>query len=246
MTEHDAPTAAESLDSLVGRVADEFLARQERGERPDPEEYAARHPEAADLIRRALAALRAVGESNLADGTLLPPGEPPVPESLGDFRILREVGRGGMSVVYEAEQVSLRRRVALKVLPAAGALDPRHLQRFQNEARAAAGLHHEHIVPVYAVGCDRGVHHIAMQLVDGLTLAQVIAARRPGPARPAADPTFPYTAATPDARPPRWPPSPPAPTTAPVGGFSGTRPGSVPTRRTPWSTPTRWGWCTGT
>src|SRR6202040_4260144 len=80
----------------------------------------------------------------------------------GDFRLIREVGRGGMGVVYEAEQISLGRRVALKVLPFAATMDPRHLQRFQNEARAAASLHHEHIVPVHAVGCERGVHFYAM------------------------------------------------------------------------------------
>jgi serine/threonine protein kinase len=72
------------------------------------------------------------------------------------FRIVREVGRGGMGVVYEAEQVSLGRRVALKVLPFAGALDGRQLQRFKNEAQAAACLQHQHIVPVYFVGCERG------------------------------------------------------------------------------------------
>jgi serine/threonine protein kinase/formylglycine-generating enzyme required for sulfatase activity len=93
---------------------------------------------------------------------------------LGDFRILREVGRGGMGVVYEAEQISLGRRVALKVLPLAATMDPRHLQRFHNEARAAASLHHPHIVPVYAVGQERGVHFYAMQFIDGRTLAQVV------------------------------------------------------------------------
>jgi WD40 repeat protein len=80
-----------------------------------------------------------------------------------------------MGVVYEAEQVSLGRRVALKVLPFAATMDPRHLQRFHNEARAAAGLHHTNIVPVYGVGCERGVHYYAMQFIDGRTLADVIA-----------------------------------------------------------------------
>jgi len=94
--------------------------------------------------------------------------------ALGDFRIEREIGRGGMGVVYEAEQMSLGRRVALKVLPFAGAMDPRQLQRFQNEARAAAGLHHTNIVPVYAVGCERGVHFYAMQLIEGQNLAALI------------------------------------------------------------------------
>jgi eukaryotic-like serine/threonine-protein kinase len=103
---------------------------------------------------------------------------------LGDYRILREVGRGGMGVVYEAEQISLGRRVALKVLPFAATMDPRHLKRFHNEARAAASLHHEHIVPVYAVGSERGVHYYAMQFLDGLTLAQLLERQRQGGAAP--------------------------------------------------------------
>ncbi len=79
-----------------------------------------------------------------------------------------------MGVVYEAEQISLRRRVALKVLPFASALDPKQLQRFKNESMAAAHLHHPNIVPVYAVGCERGVHYYAMQLIDGQSLAALI------------------------------------------------------------------------
>jgi eukaryotic-like serine/threonine-protein kinase len=94
--------------------------------------------------------------------------------TLGDFRILRQVGRGGMGIVYEAQQISLGRRIALKTLPFAGLLDPRRLQRFQNEARAAASLEHPHIVPVYAVGSDRGVHYYAMRFVDGINLAELI------------------------------------------------------------------------
>src|SRR5206468_4591036 len=93
---------------------------------------------------------------------------------LGDFRLLREIGRGGMGVVYEAEQVSLRRRVALKVLPFAAALDARQIQRFQIEAQAAACLHHPHIVPVHGVGNERGVYYYAMQLIDGQSLSAMI------------------------------------------------------------------------
>ena len=74
---------------------------------------------------------------------------------LGDFRLLREVSRGGMGIVYEAVQVSLGRRVALKVLPNGAVLDPRHLQRFQLEVQAAASLNHPHIVPVFATGTAR-------------------------------------------------------------------------------------------
>lgn len=94
--------------------------------------------------------------------------------ALGDFRIVREIGHGGMGVVYEAEQLSLGRRVALKVLPLAAVLDQRQLQRFRNEARAAAALHHQNIVPVHGVGCERGVHYYAMQYIEGQPLSAVI------------------------------------------------------------------------
>jgi serine/threonine protein kinase len=93
---------------------------------------------------------------------------------LGDFQIMREIGRGGMGIVYEAVQLSLGRRVALKVLPFAATFDAKHLQRFHNEAQAAAQLHHTNIVPIYYVGSDRGVHFYAMQLIDGHSLAVVI------------------------------------------------------------------------
>ncbi len=194
------PPADAALDDLVARVADEFEARRARGEDPDPEEYAARHPEAADDIRGVLGLFgRAVAPTPAAAA-----GRPPA--ALGDYRIVRELGRGGMGVVYEAEQLSLRRRVALKVLPFAAVLDPRHLQRFKSEAMAAAGLDHPHVVKVYGVGQDRGVHYIAMQFVDGRTLADLIRERRgESPAAPAgaADPTRTYapdlTAATPVA-----------------------------------------------
>jgi serine/threonine protein kinase len=93
---------------------------------------------------------------------------------LGDYQLLREIGRGGMGIVYEAHQISLNRRVALKVLPFAAALDPKQLQRFKNEAQAAAQLHHNYIVPVYAVGHERGVHYYAMQYIEGQSLATMI------------------------------------------------------------------------
>jgi serine/threonine protein kinase len=160
------------LESLVGRVADEFLRRRERGERPDAAEYADRYPEAAPVLRKVLAALGLLERSLAGAPAGAAPAELAGP--LGDFRILREVGRGGMGVVYAAEQVSLGRRVALKVLPFAAALDAKQLQRFKNEAQAAASLHHPHIVPVYAVGCDRGVHYYAMQLIDGHSVAALI------------------------------------------------------------------------
>jgi WD40 repeat protein/serine/threonine protein kinase len=84
------------------------------------------------------------------------------------------IGRGGMGVVYEAIEVELNRHVALKVLPAAALMDSQQIARFKNEARAVAQLSHNHIVPVYHVGSERGIHYYAMQLINGQNLAHVI------------------------------------------------------------------------
>jgi serine/threonine protein kinase/Tfp pilus assembly protein PilF len=97
---------------------------------------------------------------------------------LGDFVLVREIGRGGMGVVYEARQLSLGRRVALKVLPFAAVLDSKQIARFKNEAQAAAQLLHPNIVPVFAVGAERGVHYYAMQFIDGQPLDRAIAELR--------------------------------------------------------------------
>jgi serine/threonine protein kinase/tetratricopeptide (TPR) repeat protein len=97
---------------------------------------------------------------------------------IGDFRILRLIGKGGMGVVYEAEQISLERRVALKVLSHTGVLPEAAIVRFQREAQAAAKLHHPHIIPIFAQGQQEGVYYYAMKLVDGCTVHQVIAELR--------------------------------------------------------------------
>src|SRR5262249_39387268 len=99
-------------------------------------------------------------------------------QRLGDYRILREVGRGGMGVVYEAEQVSLGRHVALKILTGHARLDSRHLARFEREAKAAARLHHTNIVPVYGGGSDAGLHYYVMQYIPGMGLDAVLAEMR--------------------------------------------------------------------
>jgi serine/threonine protein kinase/WD40 repeat protein len=173
----DGPTADNSaLEALMADIADDFVLRRKRGESIDVEEYARSHPEHAHLIRQVLSSLELLGASTsgLSPG---PEGNPPSATPctrLGDFRLVREIGRGGMGIVYEAVQVSLGRPVAVKVLPFASALDPRQLQRFLNEARAAALLHHPHIVPVYSVGADNGLHFFAMQYIPGTNLAAVL------------------------------------------------------------------------
>jgi serine/threonine protein kinase len=170
-------------DPRIVEVVQEYLSHLEKGELPDRESYVRRYPELATAVAQCLEGLDLMhAESKRLRGRTGGEGSAPkitepvesLPESLGDFRIVRELARGGMGVVYEAVQLSLARRVALKVLPFAATLDARHLQRFKTEAQAAALLHHTNIVPVYAVGCERGVHFYAMQLIEGQSLAVLI------------------------------------------------------------------------
>ena len=171
---------SESPDSRdYGRfdeLAEEFAERYRRGERPSLQEYVDRLPEMADEIREmfpALVEVEQVEESRARCGAPQPPAAPRL-RQVGDYRILREVGHGGMGVVYEAEQMSLGRRVALKVLPGHVAGDRKALERFRREAKAAARLHHTNIVPVFEVGDDGDVAFYAMQFIQGQGLDQVI------------------------------------------------------------------------
>jgi serine/threonine protein kinase len=179
-----AKTVTPSTDrsAELALLVEKLSARLEAGEPVDVEQIARDYPEHAAELRDLLPAVALMvnlsrsGERRGVSPTCDDDG--PLGE-LGDFRLIREVGRGGMGIVYEAEQISLNRRVALKVLPYAATMDPKQLQRFKNESRAAASLRHEHIVHVYGVGCERGVHYYAMEFIDGLTLAQIIAAMHP-------------------------------------------------------------------
>jgi serine/threonine protein kinase/Flp pilus assembly protein TadD len=163
----------------LDQLAEEFVDRYRKGERPPLSEYVARHPDLADEIRDLFPGLVLMegirpetGEATGAFGVAS--GASKCPERLGDYRILREVGRGGMGIVYEAEQESLGRHVALKVLASHALLEPKHLHRFQREAKAAARLHHSNIVPVYGVGSDEGLHYYVMQFIQGQGLDQVL------------------------------------------------------------------------
>lgn len=160
-------------DPRILEASREYLAELEAGRRPDRQAFLARLPELAEQLAECFDGIELA--QSLRPPVPSPSLQPEFTASpLGDFQILHEVGRGGMGVVYEAIQLSLGRRVALKVLPFAASLDAKQLQRFKNEATAAAQLHHTHIVPVYAVGCERGVHFYAMQLIAGRSLAAVI------------------------------------------------------------------------
>jgi serine/threonine protein kinase/WD40 repeat protein/Flp pilus assembly protein TadD len=163
----------------VEQLAESFLQRYRRGERPAVSEYTQRHPELADEIRDLFPALVLLEEAGpgqsrsagpcgqvTADGQAL--------ERLGDYRIVREIARGGMGVVYEAVQESLGRHVALKVLPFHGLNGRNYLERFEREARSAARLHHTNIVPVFAIGVHAGLHYYAMQYIQGQGLDAVL------------------------------------------------------------------------
>ncbi len=173
----DTATSEERFSAL----ADEFVERHRLGQQPSVEGYAAAHPDLAAEIRRAFPALMMMEEFKPGSGDVTGDFDARAVvvrgtrlERLGDFRVLREAGRGGMGVVYEAEQESLGRRVALKVLAAHAIPDPAQVRRFEREARAAAQLHHTNIVPVFGVGEQDGLHYYAMQFIPGLGLDNVI------------------------------------------------------------------------
>jgi tetratricopeptide (TPR) repeat protein len=170
--------AASEPDPLE-QAAESFLARLRAGERPALSEYEAKHPELAAEIRELFPALalleegrRCVDRPPAPDPSWLAEGQ--VPQQLGEYRLLREVGRGGMGVVYEAWQEALGRHVALKVLPFNRLTQPERLERFRREARAAARLHHTNIVPIFGVGECAGVHYYAMEFIRGQGLDTVL------------------------------------------------------------------------
>jgi len=161
----------------VEALATEFVEGLRLGERPSVDEYAAAHPELAADIRELFPTIASMEGLKLsqqqATGGPVSLGTVDL-KRLGDFRILREIGRGGMGIVFEAEQESLGRRVAVKVLPKSALLDAKHLQRFQREAQTAAALHHTNIVPVFGVGRQDDFHYYAMQYIEGAGLDCVL------------------------------------------------------------------------
>lgn len=162
--------------NTVEVLAEEFVDRYRRGERPPLSEYTIQFPDLAEEIRDLFPAmlmmenLKPVEERAAATDN----GSRLELEQLGDYRIIREVGRGGMGIVYEAEQVSLGRHVALKVLPKEMVAKPEHRLRFEREAKAAAKLHHTNIVPVFGVGDTDGQLYYVMQFIQGLALDDVL------------------------------------------------------------------------
>lgn len=157
----------------VDLLAEEFADRFRRGERPSISEYVERYPDHADQLRDLLPAVAQMEQLKQLRRVATDVEESP-PDRLGDFRIIREVGRGGMGVVFEAVQESLGRRVALKLLSQHAQLDAGRRERFLREAQAAAKLHHTNIVPVFGVGEQDGLPYYVMQLIPGRSLHELI------------------------------------------------------------------------
>lgn len=154
----------------IVRILDQYVAELKAGGAPSREELLKRHPHLAGQLDACLAGLEFIHSAEIAGAR--------EPHMLGDFRILREVGRGGMGAVFEAEQISLGRRVALKILRFGGVSDPEAVERFKREAETVANLHHTNIVPIFAVGSERGVNYFAMQFIEGESLAELLARNR--------------------------------------------------------------------
>ncbi len=155
----------ESLDEIVAGYVDRLNA----GEMLDQGKIREECPALAEEVWGRLKVFQRVGGS--AEAAL---------GTLGDYTLRRQIGRGGMGVVYEAWESSMNRRVALKVLPAGIAADPRALTRFVREAQVAGNLHHVNVVPVYGMGVKEKTPFFSMEYIDGETLAQILARRRAG------------------------------------------------------------------
>lgn len=178
------PFNAGAAVPTVDELAEEFLHQRRTGQHSDIDSYAAKYPALADDIREVFPALLAMEslkqDWETADHNSGTTSTVPL-QQLGDYRLLREIGRGGMGIVYEAVQKSLDRHVALKLLPQHAVADAGHVRRLQREAKTAAALHHSNIVSVFGFGQEQGYHYIVMQLIDGAPLDRVIRTlREPG------------------------------------------------------------------
>jgi serine/threonine protein kinase len=192
ITDRSEPTAHQDPTEErhpVEILADDFARRLRDGESPSIGEYTSKHPELADLIQSIFPPIALVERVSINEAQQrkaksnpsIPSRTSLVPDALGDYQLVREIGRGGMGIVYEAVQQSLNRHVALKVINSVVSGNSQHRARFRREAESAASLHHTNIVPIYGIGEDHEIQYYAMQLIDGVTLSDVIECLRRSP-----------------------------------------------------------------
>jgi tetratricopeptide (TPR) repeat protein len=170
-----------STQTRLEEAMAEWARRAEAGLPADPRAFVADYPDIADELTRAIEFEARLGRACRQMGGPRPVSSLPPGTAFGDYVIVREVGRGGMGVVYETWQASLSRRVALKLLSPALCSSPGERRRFLSEARIVALLDHEHIVDVYEAGEHDGIPYFAMQFIDGESLAQALAREREAP-----------------------------------------------------------------
>ena len=173
----------DDAESALDAVVEEYFGRLRRGEPADAEAFARRVPGREREFRELVETLRTLEVASAAEPATAGAGELSR-ERIGRFRLLRQLGRGGMGTVYEAVDESLDRPVALKLLPGHATLDEREVTRFQREAHAAARLNHPHVVPIFGVGCDDRTHWIAMQLIRGESVERLLRRSRERGERP--------------------------------------------------------------
>ncbi len=159
----------ESGEQRLEELLAEYIDRLNEGERLDPEQICAEQPDLGEALIEHLEAFAQMTTGRDEEGA---------PRTLGDYVLHRQIGRGGMGVVYDAWQNSMDRRVALKVLPAGIAADTRACARFMREAQAAGKLSHQNVVAVHSTGVEEGTPWYSMEFVEGETLAQILARLR--------------------------------------------------------------------
>ncbi len=170
------PSQAES--KTLEDIVDQFTAEIRRGQTPDLQCYIDQYPAHADELPDLLSSVAMIeGLKNYSPNSSVPDQrftEIDVPDFLGEYRIVREIGRGGMGIVFEAVHETLGRRVAIKVMTVGSISNTKHLQRFQREAVSAASLHHTNIASVFGAGEDKGMHFYVMEFIDGQPISRVL------------------------------------------------------------------------
>ena len=166
-------------DELLEKIVADYTRRFREGSPPAIGEYKSKYPKLANEIEELLTSVAMI-EGLKIESASSSSGEDSSTDDLakrkqlGDYLLIRELGRGGMGVVFEAVHQSLGRRVALKVMKSRDANDEKYITRFRREAQAAAQLHHTNIVSVFGVGDCDGYHYYVMEFIDGIPLNQVV------------------------------------------------------------------------
>ena len=169
-----SPNSGELLEQVVERFTEEVRA----GNNPDVDQWVQDHPHLSEELTDLLSSVAMIeGLKNFSPSTSLPQSRfanVEIPDYLGEYKIVREIGRGGMGIVLEAVHETLGRRVAIKVMVPGALTNPSHFERFHREAVAAASLHHTNIVSVFGAGEDQGFHFYVMEFVDGQSISQML------------------------------------------------------------------------